>query len=198
MASASVRHRITVDGKTIDTNRTVTADGKVTKDPTLAAAKSGTLSTRTDNDTGVATMTSGHGITNGLVDVYWSGGSRAGMTATVATDDITIDGGVGDNLPAQGTALTLMVPQVEDFVVEYADLQVLTVSCVSPAQAVFLDSGASVVLRVAIDGSTDGYQWDADHPLSPSNPFGTTDVVSVRLSHGGTVARQVSAVALIN
>jgi|GEM_PF-790440 len=78
---------------------------------TLAAINSnntGTLSTRTDNDTGVASLTSGHTIGDGnTVDVYWSGGVRYGMTASVSGNEVTIDGGAGDNLPVQDTAITV-------------------------------------------------------------------------------------------
>lgn len=75
----------------------------------LATAQVGTLSTRTDDDTGVATLSTGHGIQEAdVVDVYWSGGVRYGMTASVSSDDITVDGGAGDNLPVQSTAITVV------------------------------------------------------------------------------------------
>lgn len=75
----------------------------------LAAAQTGTLSTRTDDDAGVASLSTGHGITTGMVcDVYWSGGVRYGMDATVSTNDVTLDGGAGDVLPAQSTAVTVV------------------------------------------------------------------------------------------
>jgi len=72
----------------------------------------GQLATRTDNDTGIITMVGGNrGITDSeTVDVYWSTGSRTGMTITlVAGADISIDGGAGDNLPSQFAPLTIVV-----------------------------------------------------------------------------------------
>lgn len=82
--------------------------------PAMDAQNVGTLTTRTDDDTGVATLTTGHSITTGMVvDVYWSGGVRFGMDATVSGNDVTIDGGDGDNLPAQSTAITGVYEQVE-------------------------------------------------------------------------------------
>ena len=75
----------------------------------LVAAQTGTLSTRTDDDTGVATLSTGHGIQNADVcDVYWATGVRYGMTATVATNEVTLNGGAGDNLPAQSTPVTVV------------------------------------------------------------------------------------------
>jgi len=78
--------------------------------PAIAAAQVGTLDTRTDDDTGVAGLSSGHGIsTSDVVDVYWSGGRRYGMDATVSGDNVTIDGGAGDNLPTATTAVTVVI-----------------------------------------------------------------------------------------
>jgi len=75
----------------------------------LVAAQTGTLSARTDDDTGVATLSTGHGIlTSDVVDVYWDGGVRFGMTATVSTNDVSLDGGAGDNLPVQTTPVTVV------------------------------------------------------------------------------------------
>jgi hypothetical protein len=52
--------------------------------PANSALNTGTLTTRTDNDDGIATLQTGHTIvTSGakLVDVYWDGGSRHGHEA---------------------------------------------------------------------------------------------------------------------
>ena len=75
----------------------------------LVAAQTGTLSTRTDDNTGVATLSTGHGIlTNDVVDVYWDGGVRFGMLATVSGNAVSLEGGAGDNLPAQDAAVTVV------------------------------------------------------------------------------------------
>ena len=77
--------------------------------PAVAAAKIGSLTTRTDDNTGVATLSTGHSIlTNDVVDVYWDGGVRFGMLATVSGNAVSLDGGAGDNLPAQDTACTVV------------------------------------------------------------------------------------------
>ncbi len=67
----------------------------------------GTLSTRTDADTGIATLASGHGITtNDTVDVFWNAGQIYAMTVTAsASTTIGIDGGSGDDLPIATTVI---------------------------------------------------------------------------------------------
>ena len=77
--------------------------------PALVAAQVGSLTTRTDDNTGVGTLSTGHGlVTNDVVDVYWSGGVRYGMVATRSVNAITVDGGAGDVLPAQDTAIAIV------------------------------------------------------------------------------------------
>lgn len=83
----------------------------------LPLAKVGVLSTRTDNDTGVFTL-AGHGLAVGnRIDVYWDiagvKGHRRGMkVSAVAGNDVTFgtaagDVGLGDNLPAAASIITL-------------------------------------------------------------------------------------------
>lgn len=96
------------NGSSAGSLKTRTADGGGSREVTLPAGKAGTLTTRTDNDTGVATLSGGHGIvTSDVVDVYWATGRRYGMDATVATNAVTIDGGSGDNLPSTSTAVVV-------------------------------------------------------------------------------------------
>lgn len=68
---------------------------------------------KTDADTGVATMSSGHGLINGTYEASWSGGTRTGLTGTFAGDDLTLDGGSGDAFPASATPMTVsLLPRV--------------------------------------------------------------------------------------
>lgn len=78
--------------------------------PWLAARMAtGTLSARTDNDTGSLSVSSGHGLVAGRpVDLYWNGGWRRGLWVTsVAGNVVGIDGGSGSALPNVGTAIHL-------------------------------------------------------------------------------------------
>ena len=106
-------------GVSIQTN--VLRSAKVGIEPVdtdLPAGKAGTLGTRTDNDTGIATLEQGHGVQQGdKVDVYDSHGSvvRYGMDVTnVAGNDVTLDAGSGDALPAQGASIVVSVQQSID------------------------------------------------------------------------------------
>lgn len=70
--------------------------------------KTGTLSTRTDDDDGVLTMDAGHGLEVGsIIRLEWNGGNRRDMEVTAVTDnDVTISGGSGGYvLPAEDSAI---------------------------------------------------------------------------------------------
>lgn len=76
--------------------------------PTVPAAVSGTLSTRTNNTTGTLTMSGGHGLITGQrVDLYWSGGACYGaVLGTVSVNSCPIASVAGgDNLPAATTVI---------------------------------------------------------------------------------------------
>lgn len=78
----------------------------------LPAGKAGSLTDRTDNNTGTITMNdTGHGISTGAsVDVYWDGGVQYKVTVgTVVGTSVPIDLGLGDNLPPEDATVVVSV-----------------------------------------------------------------------------------------
>jgi hypothetical protein len=111
LVGITVAYSRSVSGGGVSIARTVnrTADGQATVSITLPAATAGTLTTRTDNDTGVITVASHSITTDDTVDVYWSGGRRYGVDVTAQdATTISIDIGSGDNLPIATTAVTIV------------------------------------------------------------------------------------------
>lgn len=93
----------TLGGLSFSGTEAISVEGQTSVKPTLPAAKEGDLTTRTDDNTGVITLDGGHGLSSGTYDIYWEGGCRYGMDATIATNAMSIDGGAGDVLPAAAT-----------------------------------------------------------------------------------------------
>jgi hypothetical protein len=200
MPTTSVQTSTNVDGVPYTATETVTFDGTVKTEPSLAAAKTGSLSTRSSATAGTLTMDPGHGITNGQrIDIYWSGGSVYGATVgTVATNSVPFTGAAG-TLPAQGSAVTVMVADEETFAVTAANLQTLIAS-VEPsgvnATAVFCQSNGTVVKAATMAGGGLSYIWTVGS--GAATPFGA-DVAKVYLTHGdSTSARTVRAVAVVS
>lgn len=208
MASATV----TVSASVLDVSfvraASPSAAGALTKDPSLAAAPaSGTLTTRTSNTAGTLTLQTGHGIiTAARMDLYWID-AMTGLTAvrygctvgTVSGNSVPFTVGAGTNLPAANFAVTAVVPTQETFPAVYSALVGLFVTCVKPCQAIFLDGSNAVVAAILTQGSAlrDGYVWESTNGVT--NPFGTSTVATVWMSHSDTAnARQVIATALLN
>lgn len=111
MPKATISINVTIGGVSVSKIWEREADHPNPYEVTLPVAKTGVLTTRTDDNTGVVTMTSGtHGIITGnKVDVYWAGGVRYGMTATVTGSAVSLDLGAGANLPLATTAVVCCV-----------------------------------------------------------------------------------------
>jgi hypothetical protein len=191
--------RITVLGKTYSVRKDITADVGISLDVTLDPAKTGTLTTRTDDNTGTLTMTGGHGITDGLrLDVYWATGSRLGMTVgTVATNSVPIDGGVGDNLPIATTAITAMVPSVENVTVIGDDLVGFVFDATTlKAGVAFTQAGGTAITAIRFQTEDNaGYSYFVGE--NGTNPAAGVTVGKVYMSHGdSTASRRVKGAIL--
>ena len=160
-------------------NISETDDGQIGQEVSFDAVDDGTLTTRTDADTGVATMSSGHGIITGdIVNVYWaSGGERRGMDATVVGDAVTIDGGLGDDLPSQDDAVELAVCVVIDMdFVGNLLIMLAMMSETSSAHVNMLDSGDAELLEVDLTVN-EAYTWSSGNGFT--NPLASDTVAKV-------------------
>ncbi len=158
----------------------------------VGPAKPGQLTTRTDADTGVVTMTTGHGLTTGRMDVYWSTGSRYGMTGTVTVDSIAIDGGAGDDLPTNLTNLTLIAPTSEPVALTGSNLVALGVNFPQGGTAVFANSGNTTIAAVTRTSTNTSYVWTSSD--GGTNPLAGGTVAKVFLSSGAIVASTATGV----
>lgn len=204
-----IQQQVTVDGVTCRLDFSIVTDAAgprvdKTGDNVLPAAKTGQLTTRTDNDTGTLSMAGGHGILDGdRLDVYWSGGHRRGMTVgTVAGNSVPVDGGAGDNLPTNLTSITAAVPSEEEFLATGDSLGLIFAKASRRSLVVFADDADAELFAIVgeLGGSTGGaYQWrdPAEEPVASDggvdNPLAGDDVAKVFISNGdsaGTAAVQ--------
>jgi hypothetical protein len=176
----------------VSTKYVTSGTGLFTINAEVPPAKVGSLTTRTDDNTGELTMAASHGITTGArLDVYWEGGSRYGMTVgTVATNAVPIDGGSGDNLPADETPITAMVP-IEKVLAAVGDNAKAIEIDSNVSGTIILADGSDVALLVAqVGGATQeeerSYAWNDATP--DTNPIAGDTVASVFFSHGSSSA----------
>lgn len=186
---ADLVQSVTIAGLSIQGRNTQNASAEVSIDKTgseaLPAAKAGSLTTRTDADTGVVTLSGGHGITNGMVvDVYWDGGVRYGMDATVATNAVTVDAGAGDDLPVQDTAVTLSEQVVESISFAGSNVVMMAASASKKSHIEFFTASATKA-GVALDA---GGMWAWHTDSGFTNPLASATIATARMSNGDSTA----------
>jgi hypothetical protein len=182
MHTATITSR--VSGAGIDFNCTLTreAPGLVAHEVELLAGKAGTLTTRTDENTGVATLSTGHGIeSQDVVDVYWPGGLRYGMVATVSVNAVTIEGGTGDALPAAQSAVVLCEQSSIDTDFD-GDLVTLAIAAATTRCHIdFQTVAPASLLAVELPANQD-WRWADDAGVA--NPLAGNPVDTIKASNG--------------
>jgi hypothetical protein len=159
---------------------TVEAEHEDRVNVTLDAATEGTLSTRTNDTSGVITVTSHSFSAADIIDIFWTGGKQIECTvdSTTATT-ITFSGGNGDNLPIATTEVTVFEP-----------IEVTQVVTKTKQQAMLMSADGRIVVRtnsVTVPANTwefeenDGFSWRESGVFA--NPF-SADVTAFWLSNG--------------
>jgi hypothetical protein len=165
---------------------------------TLPPGKTGELTTRTDDDTGVVTMDPGHGLVqNDVVDVYWGASNvRYGMVIGVPTGDaLPIDGGLGDALPSTATDLIVTKQVTINCAIDGDALAVLAVkaelanpNAVTPAHVGFRDAANDSIAELTLIGNKPRV-FDIDG--GDANPF-TGDPITYLLASNGSSTDNVT------
>lgn len=184
--TGTVMRSAQIDGRSYNSSVSLSSAGKIGFSLTGNLALAGTLSTRTDNNTGVLTVASGHGITaSDFVDVTWltgGGGSRRRMDVTAVTaTTISIDLGTGDNLPTLLDAVVVCKTTEKPFSVvgDQVDAILITVPCAGIVT--FIDgAGPPAELDSHVFTTAGSYIWTSLDGVT--NPLAGDVVVTVTWS----------------
>jgi hypothetical protein len=185
-----IGYTIVGGGKTINTTTTRDDEVAIVADYTsanaIAAAKTGSLTTRTNNTEGTITLTAGHGLSTSTVDIYWATGMRYGVSATITVNACAITGGSGDNLPAQDTAVFVCTQTEKDIDFDGDALTGLVIYASARASVDFQTSGGTSGLHVEltagepyifVDGTTPITGDPIDKAMITAGTAANTDVV---------------------
>lgn len=201
----TVTHGISVSGggTSIQAVVTRTNSGVISLEDTLTAAKAGTLTTRTDDNTGTLTMTTGHGITTGqIVDIFWSTGVQRTVTVgTVSVDSVPFDLGIGDVLPIATTAVTVCVQKSITLLIDgdNADIVAAVVTTIdttlrTAANVQFKDAAGDVIAEV--DFTTNVPQvWDIEG--GSANPFTGDPITNLKATQASTSTTETWTLKII-
>jgi hypothetical protein len=168
---------------------TVTGDGQIVHNVNIPAGDTGVLTTRTDGDTGVFTVgDSAHAFANtDRVDAYWVGGCRRGMAVSgvPSGNAITIDGGSGDDLPDQDTAMTLIEPVELDLSFLGTNVNYIVFHTAQRGQFVVVDDGDAEALAKELGA---GVLWDWLENAGEDNPISGDQIEKIYVSHDSASA----------
>lgn len=114
MYDMTVFKTFSLAGKTYSHQETISEEGIEGVEDTIPVAWAGSLTTRTDANTGTITLDDADHLitTSSVVDIYWDGGSRRGVNVgTVSTTSVPFDVGLGDDLPIADTDVQVCLVQ---------------------------------------------------------------------------------------
>lgn len=168
-------------------------DSKIDVEITLPAGTDGSLTTRTDANTGVVTVSS-HSITSSdTVDVYWSGGRRYGVDVTATTSTtISIDLGSGDDLPSTSTALTIVKQVSFNLALDGDNAKIVGVAYDVPGASGY---GCRVTLVDGGSATIAGLDLDANVPNIVDIEGGQTNIYTGNPITAGTASNGSSSEA---
>lgn len=167
---AKYNRALTVAGLSFASSVTIESDLAIPFSQNVAAAKTGALTVRTSASVGTITGEASHGVATGArLDIFWSGGSRVGITVgTVSGTSIPITGGSGDDLPLAATALTLCVPTELNFDVTGNNVVSIFANCPLGGAVTFTDNSNAYVFHADPTATTKSYVWTSvDGGTSP-------------------------------
>jgi hypothetical protein len=205
---ASVRSTLNLAGMTFDEQNSIAGDGVITGKLEIPAAVTGTLTVRTDANTGSLTMAGGHGIVTGArLDIYWTAAGvskcQRGVTAgVVAGNVVPIDLGVGDDLPAAASAVIVgkVVTKLIQFNTDNA--VAFAMSIPQEGEGVFVwakaDNTEKLFRQLGKAGEEKNVSdaWLNTDPVA--NPMGANqDIGKVFMSHKQTDGTRVMQVAVL-
>jgi hypothetical protein len=177
---------IRVDARDILSEAPYEGEGRLDLSTLLPAATAATLTTRTDDDTGVVTLPADHGLTSGTFDVYWgTTGCRYGMTGTVNVNALALDVGAGDVLPADETPVTV-AKQVSIVAPLTGNLLVaIAAHCKKRAHLDFQSSIAASLLALKLAANR---AWSWGNDLGVANLLAGVVVATIKASCGDSEA----------
>jgi len=172
-------------GMTIQRSVTRTADNAAGWAIAVANAKAVTSWLKQEDDGATCDLPADHGYTDGVFDVYWTGGKRIGCDGTIATNALTFatdegegDNGSGDAFPANATTgVTVCKHQQINAAIDGDECEIFAIEMGSQdnstarGQIVFADAAADPVGSGLALVANEPQVYDVAAASSPANPL---------------------------
>lgn len=153
----------------------------------LPAGKAVSSWVKTDADTAAGSLTAGHGYSTGKMDFFWTTSGvakcRYDVDVTVSTNDLTIDGGVGDDFPETGVTDVIATTPVQiNTAIDGDNIKMLVMNSDVVASAYFEDASGDSIAQFDL-AADEPYVWHDTSILA--NPM-TGDPITVAFVSNGT------------
>lgn len=177
-----VQKVITIGGENFNQNTTPVGDGVVVTTVNVPAAKPSTLILKSGDDEGAISAPDSGMEYSALVDIWWTGGLRRGMTAEMdSMGNIAISGGNGDALPAESTAVLISIPIIRKLGIKRAREDCIAYASEGDGYFDLVDYSGYTITRRVSAGST--YLWEEGSGIERSRFFIGTIITELRFSH---------------
>ena len=103
---------------------------------------------------------------------------------TVSGATVPVDGGMGDNLPAADSAITVAIVKTLDVVVDGSNVKAVVLSGDASGQICILDDSSAEIIQKHLPAGV-VWVWHAEE--GALNPLVGENVATVRMSHSGSV-----------
>lgn len=211
MATGTFSYNVSVAGKSATKSAVRTGDGESSVEATLPVAHALTNWVKTDADTAAGDLTAGHGLSTGVFDIYWDGGARYGVTCTITTNAVALDGGTGTDFPASANATVRMSPITtinmaidgDNLKIGFVQLRYLSSASGQRAHLLFedaagddiadLDDGEGIVASYSGAESAKVY----DITGGDTNPFTGDPIATIDASQSSTTEAPTLVVAIL-
>jgi len=200
MATGTISLNIDLAGiKVSGAQITKTEEGQISHQVALAAGNAGTLSTRTSASAGTATLAADHTIeTSDVVDVFWTGGVRYGVTVGTV-DGVSVplsDSGDGDDYPTEDDAIIVTQQVVIDSDFDGDDIEMIACHCDQRAHLDFLEDDNTQLDELELTSTQPVWYWIDDGVNA--NPLTGNAVGQIRASNGSIIAATLKIGILYN
>ena len=175
-----------IAGAPLNSTLSRSADGAIRHGPiSLPAAEAGTLSTRTTDTSGVATIAGTALQIGDTIDIYWDGGRRYDVDVdNVVGDDVTFSGGAGDILPAESAALT--AAEQVSIETDFDGAKLVAIGALANVRGhLSFREGSATELSVDLTAKEAWFWVDQS---TAANPLASTVVDTVNASQAGSTA----------
>lgn len=184
MPTATITQAASIGGISISGTASRTASGQISHQVEVPGGKATSSWTKTDADTANCVLAANHGYANAVMDVFWNGGIRYGVTGVVDNNALSLEGGAGTDFPNTNTTGVIVCTRTQvNIDVDADDAEIVMAHAAFRSHIDWQDSGN---LTIAGTELTAGEVWQWVKNTGITNPLTGNAIDKAYVSTGTT------------